>query len=235
MAASVITSGGQILTVAPPWPTGLNISTPFSTERAPRPRPARHRAPWCPGTTQATPATRPLPSTRPICGMRHCQRAQASGAAPRPRGAEFPARFSPSTRSMEASAAAQQTGLPVWVEVMLPAGCRSITSGAAGHRGERQRTRDALAEQRQVRHDAVVLESPQRAGAAEAGLHFVAHQQRLVAGAPLAQAPACSRPARRPRCRPGRFPGSRPPRSAARCRARASCARSRSKEVSGVR
>ena len=27
---------------------------------------------------------------------------------------------------VEAGAAAQQTGFPVWVEVMLPAGCRSI-------------------------------------------------------------------------------------------------------------
>ena len=33
------------------------------------------------------------------------------------------------TNSIDASAAAQQTGFPVWVEVMLPAGCRSITSG----------------------------------------------------------------------------------------------------------
>ena len=58
---------------------------------------------------------------------------------------------------------------------------------AAGDGGQRQRTGDALAEERQVRHDAVVLEAPQRAGTAEAGLHFVAHQQRFVAGAPRAQ------------------------------------------------
>src|SRR5690348_1174949 len=32
-----------------------------------------------------------------------------------------------------------------------------------------------------------MLEAPQRAGAAESGLHLVAHQQCLVPGAPLAQ------------------------------------------------
>ena len=32
-------------------------------------------------------------------------------------------------RFYSTSAAAQQTGFPVWVDVMLPAGCRSITSG----------------------------------------------------------------------------------------------------------
>src|ERR1700691_929109 len=33
MAASVITRGGQILIVPPPYPTGLKISSPFSTVR----------------------------------------------------------------------------------------------------------------------------------------------------------------------------------------------------------
>src|SRR5262249_1176831 len=56
---------------------------------------------------------------------------------------------------------------------------------SAGDRGERQRTGNALAEARQVRHNTVVLETPQRATPAEARLYFVANQQHLVPGAPL--------------------------------------------------
>ena len=74
-------------------------------------------------------------------------------------------------------------------------------------------------------HDAVMLEAPQRAGAAEARLHFVADQQRFVASAPGAQVAHVSRAERTPRCRPGRFRGSRRPRSAARCLVRAGCVR----------
>ena len=199
------------------------------------PTPDRRRAPCVPGLTQATPATRPLPSTRPICGNRDLQVAQPLRAGCRPCVGALPARFSFSTRSMDASAAAQQTGLPVCVEVMLPAGCRSMTSGASGDGGERQRTGNAFAEQRQVGNDAVVLEAPERAGAAEAGLHFVADQQRLVAGAPLRAAPACIRRARTRRCRPGTFRGSRRRRSAAPRCARAARVRKPSNEVSAVR
>ena len=59
--------------------------------------------------------------------------------------------------------------------------------GPAGDGSQRQRAGYALAEAHQIRHDAVMLEAPQRAAASEAGLHFVANQQRLVARAPLPQ------------------------------------------------
>src|SRR5579871_182818 len=73
MAASVMTSGGLIFTVPPPKPTGLNMSTPFSIERRTTSQARSASGSFVPGMTQATPATRPLPSTEPICGVRVCR------------------------------------------------------------------------------------------------------------------------------------------------------------------
>ena len=188
MASSVITSGGAILTVPPPKPTGREHQHAFfDRSAAPRPRPGRHPAPSCPGSTQATPATRPLPSTDADLREPRLAIARSRWCRTSPTARAFSARFSFSTRSMEASAAAQQTGLPVCVEVMLPGGCRSITSGRPATADSGSELEMPLPNARQVRHDAVMLEAPHRAGAAEARLHFVAHQQRLVPGAPLAQ------------------------------------------------
>src|ERR1019366_9926023 len=128
MAGRVITNGGAILTVPPPKPTELNMSTPLSTHRSITCHARSPSGSLVPGATHAIPATRPLPSTCPICGNRVCSTPSRScSTAPICRA--FSASFSETTSSMDASAAAQQTGFPVWVEVILPAGCRSITSG----------------------------------------------------------------------------------------------------------
>ena len=63
----VITSGGQIFTVPPPNPTGENISTPFSMHLSTIRAASGPSGSFVPGLTHATPATRPLPSTQPIC------------------------------------------------------------------------------------------------------------------------------------------------------------------------
>jgi len=68
VTAGTATSGVDY--VAPPKPTGVNISTPFSIERRTTSQARSPSGSLEPGSTQATPATSPLPSTDPICGVR---------------------------------------------------------------------------------------------------------------------------------------------------------------------
>lgn len=60
--------------------------------------------------------------------------------------------------------------------------------GTAGDGGEGEGTGDAFAEDGEVGGDAVVLEAPELARAAKAGLNFVEDEQGFFAGAPLAEA-----------------------------------------------
>ena len=103
--------------------------------------------------------------------------------------AAFPARSSFRIMSIEASAAAQQIGIARVggghaarqdADPSHPA--RPITA-ASGSELEMP-----LPQRSQVRHDAVMLESPQRARTAESGLHLIADQQRLVGVAPARSA-----------------------------------------------
>ena len=99
------------------------------------------------------------------------------------------ASFSFTTRSMDASAAAQQTGLPVCVEVMVPMGCESMISALPATAASGKRARNTLSEQRQIRHYAVVLKAPHGSGSSKTGLHFVQNQQCFVTVAPLSKRP----------------------------------------------
>src|SRR5215467_11127548 len=55
IASSLITSGGQIFTVPPPSPTGLNINTPFSIVRRTISNASVASGSFVPGFTIATP------------------------------------------------------------------------------------------------------------------------------------------------------------------------------------
>ena len=58
---------------------------------------------------------------------------------------------------------------------------------AACHRRQRERARNTLPEQSQVRQGAVVLEAPHGTGSAKTRLHFIKDQERFVLMAPLAK------------------------------------------------
>ena len=92
-----------------------------------------------------------------------------------------------------ASAAAQATGLPPNVEPWPP-GAQSMTLGPGDDAGQRQPAGQALADAHDVGLDALVLARPHRAGAADAGLHLVDHEQDAVLVAQRAQV---GEPARR--------------------------------------
>ena len=82
--------------------------------------------------------------------------------------------------SSTASAAAQATGLPPKVVPCWP-GCSSVAAVAEGEAGaDRQAAAEPLGQRQDVGLDARRLVGEPRAGAADAGLHLVEHQQRAV-------------------------------------------------------
>ena len=87
-----------------------------------------------------------------------------------------------------ASAAAQATGLPPYVEPWAPGPQRLEQLGPGDHRAERHARRDALGGQQDVRLDAPVLDRPHLAGPAGARLDLVGDEQDAVLVADSAQA-----------------------------------------------
>ena len=85
------------------------------------------------------------------------------------------------------SAAVQASGLPPKVEPWLP-GLKTPAAGPADQAGaDRHAGPETLGERHHVGADAGVLEDEPLAGAADAGLHLVEHEQPAVGVADLAQ------------------------------------------------
>ena len=134
-------------------------------------------------TSAATGAVSTMPSIRPA------PRTVATSGWPRPvmpADSAFPSDSARSSRpsasivSSTASAAAQDTGLPPKVVPCWP-GCSSAAASPKREAGaDRQPAAEALGQGEDVRLDAGGLVGEPRAGAADAGLHLVEHQQRTA-------------------------------------------------------
>ena len=94
----------------------------------------------------------------------------------------------PSSSSIVASAAAQATGLPPYVEPCAPDPPQFHDVGGGDHGAEGHAARDALRREQDVRLDVPVLDRPHFPGSPGAGLDLVGDEQDAVLVAQLAEA-----------------------------------------------
>ena len=137
--------------------------------------------------TISTPIMRPGPRTSPMRGS-----SAASACRPRvssaPRSAALATRPSSRMTSRTAMPAAQETGLPPYVEPCAPTPQRCLEVARGDEGRQRQAVGDGLGRQHDVGHDAGVLEGPHAPGAAVARLDLVGDEQDAVPVGQLAQA-----------------------------------------------